>query len=65
MLFACGQAAYSLGLYILPWFAARFLSTEAPGLFFMGRIVYRCGAQLDRRGGLCACTHACPGLFCF
>lgn len=37
----CVQALYSLGLYMLPWLAARFLSGEPPGLFLMGRVIFR------------------------
>jgi len=42
------QALYSVGLYALPWFAARFLSGELPGLFLMGRVVFRCAAGSAR-----------------
>ena len=55
------QAAYSLGLYILPWFAARFLSGELPGLFLMGRILYRCKTQPSQKSAFRAGAY-CPGL---
>ena len=63
------QALYSLGLYMLPWLAARFLSGEPPGLFLMGRIVFRharlaCFGLVGRSGVSLNGLHAYKGALC-
>ena len=35
------QVLYSVYLFIGPWLAANYLSGEAPGLFFMGHVLFR------------------------
>lgn len=65
----CVQALYSLGLYMLPWLAARFLSGEPPGLFLMGRIIFRharsaCFGMAGRSGVSLNGWQACKGAPC-
>lgn len=69
---AARQALYSLGLYLLPWCAARFLSGEPPGLFLMGRVIFRpalhatlpllmSSAQtIENRSARCGFICSCP-----